>query len=92
MPRFSSGKNTFRCCDRCGFRYPYSQLRFDGNVPESRLLVCSNGCYDTLSPYLIIGRHKYNDPQAVRNPRPDIAQPTPPPNPAWPPPLTPPVE
>lgn len=90
MAKFSSGKNTFRCCDRCGFRYPFNAVKRDGNTPQSQLMVCES-CYDQLNPYLVIGQAKWDDPQAVRSPRPDVPQPYTP-QPGYPPPLFPPAE
>lgn len=69
--RFSSGKNAIAECDRCGFRYKLTQLRREvvkGKVYE--LLVCPT-CWEPDHPQLMLGTFPVDDPQGVRNPRPD---------------------
>lgn len=72
MPnRFASGKFAIAECDRCGFRYKLKQLR--GLVIKTKnvnILVCPT-CWDPDHPQLQLGMYPVNDPQAVRNPRPD---------------------
>lgn len=69
--RFSSGKNSIAECDRCGFRFKLTALRREivkGRVYE--LLVCGP-CFDPDHPQLHLGEFPVDDPQGVRNPRPD---------------------
>lgn len=69
--RFSSGKNSIAECDRCGFRFKLKELRQEvvkGRVYE--LLVCGP-CFDPDHPQLHLGEFPVDDPQGVRNPRPD---------------------
>lgn len=69
--RFSSGKNSIAECDRCGFRFKLHQLKREvvkGRTYE--LLVCSP-CWDPDQPQLHLGEFPVDDPQGVRNPRPD---------------------
>jgi hypothetical protein len=69
--RFSSGKNSIAECDRCGFRFKLMALRREivkGRVYE--LLVCGP-CFDPDHPQLHLGEFPVDDPQGVRNPRPD---------------------
>ena len=69
--RFSSGKNSIAECDRCGFRFKLTQLRRETVKTKVReILVCSN-CWDPDQPQLMLGMYPVDDPQAVRNPRPD---------------------
>lgn len=46
---YSTGNVAIAVCDRCKFKYKYTQLRADGAVPGLR--VCSI-CYDNPSPFL----------------------------------------
>lgn len=58
-------------CDRCGFPYKLRQLHveFYDQRPNG-LLVCAT-CLDQDQPQLQLGLLKIDDPQALRNPRPD---------------------
>lgn len=69
--RFASGKNSIAMCDRCGQRFKLTTLKTE--VIKGRkynLLVCRE-CWDPDHPQLHLGEQPVNDPQAVRNPRPD---------------------
>jgi len=69
--RFASGKNSISQCDRCGFRYKLKQLKalvIKRNI--TNILVCPT-CWEPDQPQLLLGETPVNDPQAVRNPRPD---------------------
>ena len=69
--RFSSGKNSIAECDRCGQRYKLTQLRKETVKTKIReILVCSS-CWDPDQPQLLLGMYPIDDPQAVRDPRPD---------------------
>ena len=74
MPsQFSSGKNAIAECDRCGFRYKLTQLK--GLVIKTKnvnIMVCPE-CWEPDQPQLLLGMYPVNDPQAVRNPRPDVS-------------------
>ena len=74
MPsQFSSGKNSIAECDRCGFRYKLTQLK--GLVIKTKnvnIMVCPE-CWEPDQPQLLLGMYPVNDPQAVRNPRPDVS-------------------
>jgi hypothetical protein len=73
MPnRFSSGKYAIAQCDRCNFRYKLKELRtYVVKTKNINMLVC-NQCWDPDQPQLQLGMYPVEDPQAVRNPRPDI--------------------
>lgn len=73
MPsKFSSGKFAISQCDRCGFRFKLSQLkRLVIKTKNVNILVCQE-CWEPDQPQLQLGMYPVNDPQAVRNPRPDI--------------------
>lgn len=71
--KFSSGKNSIAECDRCGFRYKLKQLkRLVVKTKNINILVCPT-CWEPDQPQLSLGLYPVNDPQAVRNPRPDVS-------------------
>ena len=71
---FARGKYAFGFCDRCGFRCDLGELKRQiYDQKDINLLVC-DVCLDEDQPQLQVGRVPINDPQALLNPRPDIAQ------------------
>ena len=72
MPiKYASAKNSIAQCDRCGFRYKLKQLkRLVIKTKNVNILVCPE-CWEPDQPQLSLGLYPVNDPQAVRNPRPD---------------------
>lgn len=74
MPnRFASGKHAIAECDRCGQRYALKQLKIQ--ILKTRpynIKVCPT-CWDPDQPQLQLGMYPVNDPQAVREPRPDVS-------------------
>ena len=69
--RFASGKNAISECDRCGQRYKLKVLRTEIiKTKNYNLLVCP-ACWDPDHPQLQLGMYPVDDPQAIRNPRPD---------------------
>jgi hypothetical protein len=69
--RFSSGKNSIAECDRCGFRFKLTELKREViKTKNYELLVCDQ-CWDPDQPQLQLGMYPVDDPQGVRNPRPD---------------------
>ena len=74
MPnRFSSGKFAIAECDRCGFRYKLSQLKnLVIKTKNVSIKVCPT-CWEPDQPQLSLGLYPVNDPQAVREPRPDVS-------------------
>ena len=69
--RFSSGKNSIAECDRCGFRFKLTKLKREVvKTKNYELLVCGP-CWDPDQPQLQLGMYPVDDPQGVRNPRPD---------------------
>ena len=73
--RFASEKKAFGFCDRCAQRYPLKKLRtyvVKGKIINMR--VCPT-CWDPDHPQLWVGiygsQKAADDPQALRNPRPD---------------------
>jgi len=72
MPnRFASGKYSIAECDRCGQRYKLKELRkITIKTKQVSIKVCPE-CWEPDQPQLQIGMYPVNDPQAVRDPRPD---------------------
>ncbi len=71
--KYSSGKNSIAECDRCGFRYMLKELRkLTIKTKQVSIKVCKN-CWEPDQPQLSLGLYPVNDPQAVREPRPDIS-------------------
>jgi hypothetical protein len=72
MPtKFASGKWAIAQCDRCGFRYKLKELQtLVIKTKNVNLLVCKS-CLEPDQPQLQLGMYPVNDPQALRNPRPD---------------------
>ena len=69
--RFASGKNAIAECDRCGQRFQLKVLKTEIiKTKEYNLLVCP-ACWDPDHPQLQLGMYPVDDPQALRNPRPD---------------------
>ena len=71
--RYASGKNSIAECDRCGQRYMLKDLRKE--IIKTRLFnikVCPE-CWDPDQPQLQLGMYPVDDPQAVREPRPDVS-------------------
>jgi hypothetical protein len=77
MAGFSSGRIAIAICGRCSFKYPYRELRPDGNSPGLR--VCKD-CRDNIDPYRLAPRP--SDNYILKNPRPDTPL-VPEPNIAW---------
>ena len=70
--KYSSGKFAISQCDRCGFRFKLFQLkRLVIKTKNVNILVCPD-CWEPDQPQLQLGMYPVNDPQAVRDPRPDI--------------------
>lgn len=74
MPnRFASGKRAISECDRCGQRYKLKQLRqLVIKTKNVNILVCPS-CWEPDQPQLQLGMYPVDDPQALRNPRPDVS-------------------
>jgi hypothetical protein len=69
--RFSSGKNSIAQCDRCDGRYKLHELKIEVvKTKPYQLKVCPQ-CWDPDHPQLQLGMYPVEDPQGVRDPRPD---------------------
>ena len=74
MPtKYASGKHAIAECDRCGQRYMLKQLKkLTIKTKQVSIKVCPE-CWDPDQPQLQLGLYPVNDPQAVREPRPDTS-------------------
>lgn len=74
MPnKFASGKYAIAQCDRCDQRYKLKDLRTQTvKTKPFKIKVCKS-CWDPDHPQLQLGMYPVNDPQAVREPRPDLS-------------------
>ena len=71
--KYASGKNSIAECDRCGFRYKLTELRkLTIKTKQVSIKVCPT-CWEPDQPQLSLGLYPVNDPQAVREPRPDTS-------------------
>ena len=71
--RFASGKNSIAICDRCGFGYKLTLLKkLVVKTKTYDLKVCPQ-CWDPDQPQLQLGMYPVDDPQGVRDPRPDLS-------------------
>ncbi len=71
--RFASNKRAIAECDICGFRFKLKELRNiirKGN--DTNLKACPQ-CWNSDHPQLKLGEFPVDDPQAIRDPRPDFA-------------------
>ena len=74
MPsKYSSGKNSIAECDICEQRYKLVELRkLTIKTKLTNIKACPE-CWNPDQPQLQLGMYPVNDPQAVREPRPDIS-------------------
>jgi hypothetical protein len=71
--QFASGKYAIAECDRCSQRYKLKELRTQiVKTKPFQIKVCPE-CWDPDQPQLLLGMYPVNDPQAVRDPRPDVS-------------------
>ena len=69
--QFSSGKNAIADCDVCGQRYKLKKLKeLVVKTKKTNIMACPE-CWNPDHPQLMVGMYPVEDPQAVRNARPD---------------------
>lgn len=72
-PKYASGKRAIAECDRCGQRYMLKQLRkLVIKTKLTSIKVCPE-CWEPDQPQLQLGMYPVYDPQALREPRPDVS-------------------
>ena len=74
MPsQFASGKYAIAECDRCAQRFMLKDLKkLTIKTKQVTIKVCKE-CWEPDQPQLQLGMYPVNDPQAVREPRPDVS-------------------
>lgn len=71
--RFASDRRAISECDVCGFRYKRKELKeLIIKAKNVNILACPE-CWNPDQPQLMLGAFPVDDPQAIRNPRPDFA-------------------
>jgi len=74
MPtKYASAKHTIAECDICGQRYKLTELKKVTIKTKLTNIKACPECWDPDHPQLRLGMYPVNDPQAVREPRPDIS-------------------
>lgn len=68
---YASGKYAFGFCDRTGFRYPKKDLVQQIVNQRPTGLLVGKDVVDQDQPQLQLGKVRVDDPQTLRNPRPD---------------------
>ena len=69
--RFASGRHAISECDRCGQRFKLKTLKTEiVKTKKYNVLVCPE-CWDPDHPQLQLGMYPVDDPQGLRDPRPD---------------------
>jgi hypothetical protein len=72
--KYASGQKALATCDICGFQYKLRQLKElirKGN--KTNLKACPE-CWNPDQPQNKLGEFPVDDPQAIRDPRPDFTQ------------------
>jgi hypothetical protein len=72
--KYASGQNALAICDVCGFRYKLRELK-ELVVKDKRtnIKACPE-CWNPDQPQNRLGEFPVDDPQAIRDPRPDSAE------------------
>ena len=69
--KFASGKHAISECDRCGQRYKLTALKeLIVRTRKTNVMACPE-CWETDHPQNMQGMYPVEDPQGIRNPRPD---------------------
>jgi hypothetical protein len=70
---YAKAKYAFGFCDKTGFRYPLKDLVPEYNNGVKTGFLVGRDVVDPDQPQNFLGRIKINDPQSLRNPRPDTS-------------------
>ncbi len=69
--KFASGKNAISECDRCGQQFKLTALKeIIVRTRKTNVMVCPQ-CWEPDHPQNMQGMYPVQDPQGLRNPRPD---------------------
>mgnify|MGYP003631446552 CR=1 FL=1 len=71
MSKFTTNKNAIADCDVCGFQFKLKTLKsLFVRKTKTNILACKE-CWNPDQPQNMQGMYPVDDPQAVRDPRPD---------------------
>lgn len=73
MPAYARGDKSWGICDRTGFRYRLNDLVWEFQNGVRTGLRVGKDVSDKDHPQNFLGRLKINDPQSLRDPRPDYS-------------------
>jgi len=73
--RFVSARHTIAECDICAFRFKLKDLRKLMIKDKIVAILVCRECWSPDHPQLQLGMYPVEDPQAVREPRPDLSYP-----------------
>ena len=72
MSKYASSKYAIAECDRCGFQYKLKELKdLFIRTTKTNIKVCKE-CWEPDHPQNMQGMYPVDDPQAVKDPRPDL--------------------
>ena len=72
--QFASSNKAIALCDVCGFQYKLRELKsLIVKNRDTNIKACPE-CWNPDQPQLMLGEFPVDDPQALRNPRPDTAE------------------
>jgi hypothetical protein len=81
---FARGPRAWGICDRCGQRFLLNELRGETVAGNPRKNKVCDSCHDPDHPQNWLGKFPIYDPQALREPRPDVVEaPVPPYTPSY---------
>ena len=72
--RYASAKKALGVCDICGFTYKLRELKTVVVKNRDTSTKACPECWDPDHPQLMLGAFPVDDPQAIRDPRPDNNQ------------------
>jgi len=72
--KYASGNKALALCDICGFQYKLRELRSTIKKGKITDIKACPECWNPDHPQLHLGEIPVEDPQALRNPRPDSAE------------------
>ena len=70
---YASNKHAYGICDRSGFRYKLNDLVWEYQNGTKTGMRIGKDIVDPDQPQNFLGRVKINDPQSLKDPRPDYA-------------------
>lgn len=74
MASYARGSKAFGFCDKTAFRYPLKDLVWEIRNGRRTGFRVGKDVVDPDQPQNFIGRIKINDPQALKDPRPDTSK------------------